>query len=77
MRTIHDARYRQFIARLRDARQALGMTQSQACRTLGWSRVTLSNVETCERRLDLLEADPLCLVYGLHMSDLEALLDDD
>jgi transcriptional regulator with XRE-family HTH domain len=74
MRTIHDPRYQRLIARMRDARHASGMTQCDACRALGWRRTMLSNIETCERRADLLETYLLCRVYGLRLVDLESIL---
>ncbi len=77
MRTIHDNRYRDVIQRLRDARHDSGLTQSQVAGALGWDRTRLSNIETCERRIDILETYALCRTYGLRLSDLEALLGAD
>ena len=75
MQSIHDDRYRRVIQRLRDARHDCGLTQDQVGHALGWHRTVLSNIETCERRADLLEVHQLCRVYGLRLSDLEPLLE--
>ena len=74
MNSIHDPRYRGTIKRLRRARLERGMTQADAARALGWQRTMLSNIETLERRADLLETHLLCRLYGLRLSDLSAAL---
>ena len=74
MRTIHDSRYRCIINRLVAVRRERGLTQVQVARRLGWQRTMLSNVETRQRRLDLLELHELCRIYGLRLADMEALL---
>ena len=75
MKSIYDQRYGRVIDMLRDVRRQLGLTQLQVADSLGWHRTALSNVETRERRLDLLEAYELCQVYGLQLSDLERVLE--
>ncbi len=65
MQTIHDKRYRSVIARLRVARHDSGLTQTQVAHALGWHRTLLSNIETCERRIDILETYMLCRIYEL------------
>lgn len=74
MQTIHDPRYAVLVAYLRRARKSKGLTQFQVASKLGWHRTALSNIETRERRLDLLEAYQLCQVYGLELFDLERVL---
>ena len=74
MQTIYDQRYRRVVRRLTGARHDSGLTQAQVAHTLGWRRTMLSNIETCERRADLLETYALCRVYGIQLSELEALL---
>ena len=51
------------------------MTRAQVARSVGWHRTTLSNIEICERRADILVLYQLATVYGLRLLDLEALLD--
>lgn len=75
MSTIHDSRYRRVIKRLRDARHDCGLTQVQVAHALGWRRTMLSNIETCEKRVDALELYQLVKVYGLSLSDLEPLFE--
>ena len=74
MKTIHDNRYGRVIERLKAARHACGLTQEDVASRLGWHRTVLSNIETRERRADVLETYLLCRLYGLHLADLEPLL---
>ena len=74
MKSIYDCRYQRVIQRLRRARRSQGLTQAQVGQELGWDRTVVSNIETCERRADVLETYLLCRLYGLHLADLEPLL---
>ena len=64
MPTRHPERYRELVARLRQARHEAGMTQAQVAEALGASQQWMSKVETGERRLDVLELEELAGLYG-------------
>jgi transcriptional regulator with XRE-family HTH domain len=70
MKTIHDPRYISMIERLRQARLDAGLSQAQAAKAMGWCRSVISDVETRERRLDLLETILLCRLYGVSLDAL-------
>lgn len=70
MRTIHDENYVRVIVYLREARLRLGLTQEAVAARLGVHRTWVSKVETCERRLDVIETVDLCRLYRIKLSDL-------
>lgn len=70
VRSIHDARYIEVIARLRATRIERGLSQQELSSRLGKPQSYISKVETCERRLDLIEALDLCQALNLMLSDL-------
>lgn len=74
MKTIYDPRYVAMIGQLKARRRRLGRTQQQVTRQLGVERSWLGKVEQRERRLDVLETWQLCRIYGITLSDLEAVL---
>ena len=75
MKTIYDDRYRQVIARLQSVRREHGLTQGQLAHSVGWPRQTVSKIEKCDRRLDLLETHTLARALGLRLADLGPLLE--
>lgn len=48
------------IALLRGKREAIGMTQIQLAEKLNVSQTVVSKIETCERRLDVIELIDVC-----------------
>ena len=66
----HRPHYIELIARLRQARKAKGLTQEELGELLGKPQAFISKVETCERRLDLLEAAEWCLALGIKLDDV-------
>jgi transcriptional regulator with XRE-family HTH domain len=62
MRAADDPDYIELIARLRRIRKNKGLSQSQLAELLGKPQSYISKVETCERRLDLVETIKLCAV---------------
>jgi transcriptional regulator with XRE-family HTH domain len=64
-KTIYRADYRKLVKRLRDRREEIGLSQSEAARNLGWSQQRLSAVEAGARRLDIMEFFQLASVLGL------------
>ena len=64
MATRHPERYRQLLARLKEARKAAGMSQEAVAATLGVRQKYVSKIETGERRIDPLELQELADLYG-------------
>ena len=64
-KTIYREEYPRLLAMLRDRREAKGISQSAAARSLGWSQQKLSASEAGARRLDVLEFIELAAFLGL------------
>jgi len=63
MRSVHSARYKEFLRRLKAARLAARLTQAEAARTLGRPQSFLSKCESGERRVDVVELAEFAEVY--------------
>jgi transcriptional regulator with XRE-family HTH domain len=70
MKTIYEPAYRQLVAKLRQKRRELQITQTEAARQLGVSRNWISKVELCELRLDLIQLVRLAGVYHISVTAL-------
>lgn len=70
MPTIHAPHYIEFVTRLRNARKAKKITQDELAGLLHKPQSYVSKVETCERRLDVIEAAEWCIVLGITLSDV-------
>ena len=55
MKTIHDCRYRQLVARMIAARELHHLTQSELAIALGRPQSYIAKVENFDRRLDIIE----------------------
>jgi len=66
----HDPLYIEFIARLRNARKGRNLSQQQLGEKLGKAQTFISKVETCERRIDAIEAARWCAVLGIRLEDV-------
>lgn len=69
MRTANDPMYLEFIARLRTARKAKHLTQADLAVVLNQPQSYVSKVETCERRIDVIEAARWCFALGIKMEN--------
>jgi transcriptional regulator with XRE-family HTH domain len=69
MKGAHDPLYIEFIARLRKARKAKRLSQAAFGKLIGEEQSFVSKVETCERRLDIIEAARWCAALGLALDD--------
>lgn len=49
--------------RLREARESLGLSQDEVAQALRVSRPTISDIETCKKRITALELDQLAKLY--------------
>lgn len=56
-------------ARLRDARDYLGLSQEEASRAVGLTRSAISLIESGQRKVDALELKKFCEVYQRPVSD--------
>lgn len=63
-RSSHDARYRQLLKRLQEARRQAGFTQVAVSQKLGQSPNFCSRLETGERRLQVLDLEDLSRLYA-------------
>lgn len=64
MGTTQSRRYREFLARLRQAREEAGLTQQQAAAKLKKPQSFVSRCETGERRVDVLEFEDFVKLYA-------------
>lgn len=64
-KTIYSTAYRRLVNRLRETREAAGISQSDLAATLGWPQQRLSAMETGARRLDVMEFLHLTGALGL------------
>jgi transcriptional regulator with XRE-family HTH domain len=69
-KAIHDERYIQLITRLRRARKKAGLKQSDVAEQLGLDQTSISKIETCERRIDILELIDYCRAVGTRVSEI-------
>lgn len=64
MGSTQSRRYREFLARLRQARNDAGLTQAQAAKKLRRPQSFMSRSETGERRVDVVEFEDFAKLYG-------------
>jgi transcriptional regulator with XRE-family HTH domain len=64
MKPIHTPEYKRMRERLREAREAAGMTQEKVAKELGKPQSFVSKVETGERRIDPTELEKFARLYG-------------
>ena len=70
MKTIHDQRYIEVIALLRKARERAGRTQGEVAQMLGRPQSYVSKVETCERRIDVVELLQMCRIISVTLAEI-------
>ena len=76
-KTIHSHLYHQVIGRLRSKREMGGVTQAQLAELLKVNQAFISKVETCERRLDIIELHHICQVLNISFVDFISEVDRD
>lgn len=69
MTSAHDPQYIELIARLRNARKANKLSQREFGDLLNKPQSFVSKVETCERRLDVIEAAKWCIALGIPLEE--------
>ena len=68
MRSLHSARYRRFLKRLRQARQQAGLTQIDVAGALRRPQSFVSKCESGERRVDVIELEDFAKLYRKTLS---------
>ena len=69
MSAAHDPKYIEFVARLREVRKRIGLSQNEFGNRIGKEQSFISKVETCERRLDVIETARWCAALGIRIEE--------
>ena len=64
VKSIHTKEYAYFVGRLRKARLETGLTQTQVAKKLGRPQSHISNVESGQQRVDVVELQRFAKFYG-------------
>lgn len=70
MTSIHSKEYKNLIDRLIKARKGAGFTQVQVSEMLKKPQSYVSKIETCQRRIDVLEVKTLAKLYGADIAEI-------
>lgn len=76
-KSIHSKLYHRIVARLRAKREGKGLSQYQLSQILKVQQSYVSKIETCERRLDILELMNICEALGISFIDFVREIDED
>ena len=71
-KTIYREEYRQVVRRLREARDALGLSQAALALRLGRNQQWVSLMESGSRRLDVIEFAEVCLALDTDPTEILA-----
>lgn len=63
-KSIHTKEYAYFVEKLRKARQEVGLTQVQVAKKLKRPQSYISNVESGQQRVDVVELQKFAKMYG-------------
>ncbi|MEK9168411.1 MAG: helix-turn-helix transcriptional regulator [Patescibacteria group bacterium] len=64
VKSIHTKEYAYFVERLRKARLEVGLTQVQVARKLGRPQSHISNIESGQQRIDVVELKRFAKMYN-------------
>jgi len=72
VKSIYEQEYRVIIERIIARRKELGLTQAELARRIGpeFDQTIVSKVETCLRRLDIIETRRICEALDMEILDL-------
>lgn len=76
-KSIHSKLYHRIVARLRAKREGKGLSQYQLSQILKVQQSYVSKIETCERRLGILELMNICEALDLSFIDFVREIDED
>ena len=76
-KSIHSHLDHQVIGRLRGKREKMGITQVQIAELPKVNQTFVSRIETCDRRLDIIELHHICQVLGISFVDFIQEVDKD
>jgi len=68
VKSIHTKEYAYFVGRLRKARLEAGLTQAQIAKKLGRPQSHISNVESGQQRVDVVELQRFAKLYGKNIN---------
>lgn len=68
-KSIHNESYRKCLKLLREKRIERSITQGLLAEKLGVSQGIVSKIETCERRIDIIELKTICDAMGIPFVD--------
>ena len=74
-KSVHTAEYRTFLAMLREARQAAGVTQVELAARLRKSQSFVSKVEVGETRVDVIQLRTILAALGTSLREFVTQLD--
>lgn len=74
MKTIFDDKYRRMIEDIKNLRKSKGLSQRDLAKKFGVTHCYIGRVETCERRLDIIETINLLKTLELSESEIEAFI---
>ncbi|MBQ3878276.1 MAG: helix-turn-helix transcriptional regulator [Prevotella sp.] len=69
-KSIYNKQYRILIGIIRQERESRQITQEQLASMLSVQQAIISKIETCERRLDLIELRQICTALGISLIDI-------
>lgn len=75
-KSIYNNEYRSLIGKLRELRVKKQLTQVQLAEKLGVDQTLISKIETCERRLDVIELKNICSALNEPFVEFIASLQD-
>lgn len=76
-KSIHSKLYHRIIAHLRAKREEKGLSQYQLSQILNVPQPYVSRIETCERRIDILELMNICEALDISLIDFVREIDED
>lgn len=73
--TIYSPEQREFVALLRELREAAGLTQEDVAEKLGRDQPWVSVLESGQRRVDVIELREICIALTVDPVDFMAMLE--
>ncbi len=74
MKTIFDDKYRRMVEEIKNLRKSKGLSQRDLAKKLGVTHCCIGRIETCERRLDIIETINLLKTLELPENEIAAFI---